>query len=91
MKWSTMLRISQINGPHRVLTLKVEGKILGPWVDELSRACAEDSLKQLSLDLSQVTFVDAAGVELLRQLLKRGVTLAACSGLVAALLHVEGR
>ena len=51
----------------------------------------QDSLKELSLDLSKVTFVDAAGVELLRQLLKRGVTLAACSGLVAELLHVEGR
>ena len=86
-----MLRISHVTGDHSTSTLKVEGKIVGPWVDELSRACAEDSPKRLSLDLSQVTFVDAAGVEMLRQLLQRGVTLAASSGLVAALLHVEGR
>ena len=86
-----MLRISEVTGEHSTWTLKVEGKIRGPWVDELSRACDENSSKKLSLDLSEVTFVDAAGVELLRKLLQRGVTLAACSGLVAELLHVEGR
>jgi anti-anti-sigma regulatory factor len=88
-----VLRISQVTGHDLIPTLKVEGKLRGPWVDELARAC--DELKGfpgcVSLDLSAVTFVDTAGVELLRLLLRRGVTLAACSGLVAELLQVESR
>jgi ABC-type transporter Mla MlaB component len=88
-----MLRISQVNGHDLNPTLKVEGKLHGPWVAELARACAESpcSLEFLSLDLSAVSFVDGSGVELLRGLLSRGVTLAACSGLVAELLRVKGQ
>jgi ABC-type transporter Mla MlaB component len=88
-----MLRISHVNAHDLVPTLKVEGKLRGPWVAELARACDElpCSVECLSLDLSAVTFVDSPGVELLRGLLARGVTLAACSGLVAELLHLEGR
>lgn len=88
-----MLRISQAAGHDSPPTLRVEGKLHGPWVAELARACAElsGSLEGLSLDLAAVTFVDGPGVELLRGLLARGVTLSACSGLVAELLHGEGR
>lgn len=80
-----MLRISQVKGDDLIPTLRVEGKLRGPWVAELARACDElqGSLGRVSLDLSAVTFVDTAGVELLRLLLVRGVTLSACSGLVA--------
>ena len=40
-------------------TLKLEGKILGPWVDELSRVCEErrSAPNGLRLDLAAVTFV----------------------------------
>jgi ABC-type transporter Mla MlaB component len=88
-----VLRISQVKGDDSIPTLKVEGKLRGPWVAELARACDElqGSSGCVSLDLSAVIFVDTAGVELLRALLGRGVTLAACSGLVAELLHTEGR
>jgi anti-anti-sigma regulatory factor len=85
-----MLRISQINDRESIAILKVEGKLRGPWVAVLERAC-RDSLGRLRLDLSAVTFVDHAGVELLRGLIARGVTLAACSALVVELLHREGR
>jgi ABC-type transporter Mla MlaB component len=88
-----MLRITRVHGRHTAPTLRLEGKLLGPWVAELARACAElpCSSSPLRLDLSAVTFVDDPGVQLLRDLLGRGVTLAACSGLVAELLHGEGR
>jgi hypothetical protein len=88
-----MLRISQINSDDLVTRLKVEGKLQGPWVSVLARACDElpCSSESLSLDLSAVNFADGAGVELLRGLIARGVTLAACSGLVAELLHGEVR
>jgi ABC-type transporter Mla MlaB component len=71
--------------------LRLEGKLLGPWVPELLRVCNElsCSVDLLHLDLSTVTFVDGAGVALLRDLLGRGARLVACSCLVADLLHLE--
>lgn len=88
-----MLRITHVNGPDSAPTLKVEGKLVGPWVAELGRACGgpADRGGVRSLDLSAVTFVDRAGVTLLRELLEHGTTLAACSGLVAELVRAEGR
>jgi ABC-type transporter Mla MlaB component len=88
-----MLRITHAPGRDSVSTLRLEGKLLGPWVAELARVCDEVSGSPdcLRLDLSAVTFADGPGVALLRDLLGRGVTLAACSGLVAELLHLESR
>jgi ABC-type transporter Mla MlaB component len=88
-----MLRITCVTGRDSAPTLRLEGKLLGPWVAELGRVCDElpCPVGRLGLDLSAVTFVDGPGVALLRDLLGRGATLAACSGLVAELLHLEGR
>jgi ABC-type transporter Mla MlaB component len=88
-----MLRITHAPGDDSVLTLRLEGKLLGPWVQELARSCDELPCPRdcVRLDLSAVTFVDAPGLTLLRDLLGRGVTLAACSGLVAELLRLESR
>ncbi len=86
-----MLRITHTRGHDSISTLRLEGKLLGPWVTELARSCNElpCSPDCLRLDLSAVTFVDGPGVALLRDLIGRGATLAACSGLVAELLHME--
>jgi ABC-type transporter Mla MlaB component len=88
-----MLRITHTNNHDSVSTLRLEGKLWGPWVTEFARSCEElpCSLERLRLDLSAVTFVDGPGVALLRDLLGRGVTLSACSGFVAELLHREAR
>ena len=88
-----MLRITQIIDQHSVPTLCLEGKLQGPWVAEFARSCETlpGSPERLRLDLSAVTFVDGPGVALLHDLLGRGVTLSACSGLVAALLNREAR
>ena len=54
------------------MTLKLEGKLIGPWIGELTREW--DSLmpfprgKKLSLDLRGMTFVDKNGVEALRRI-----------------------
>jgi ABC-type transporter Mla MlaB component len=88
-----MLRITHINAQDSVSTLRLEGKLQGPWVTEFARSCEEIlcSPDRLRLDLSAVTFVDGPGVALLSDLLGRGVTLSACSGLVAELLHKEAQ
>jgi hypothetical protein len=54
------------------MTLKLEGKLIGPWISELAREW--DKLmpfprgKKLSLDLRGMTFVDKRGVEALRRI-----------------------
>jgi ABC-type transporter Mla MlaB component len=88
-----MLRITHTNDHDSVSTLRLEGKLRGPWVTEFARSCEElpCTPDRLRLDLSAVTFVDGPGVALLRELLGRGVTVTACSGLVAQLLEMEAR
>ena len=60
------------------VTLRVEGRITGPSVEELQRACdvhtSADEVK-LSLVLADVSFADAAGIRLLKELGSRGVSL----------------
>jgi hypothetical protein len=74
---------------HPTHTIKLEGKLLGPWVDEVRKACAAgtDIPSRISLDLSAVSFVDAAGEGLLRDLLGRGIEVVASSSYVAELLR----
>ena len=86
-----MLRITRIVGAHAPPVLKLEGKLLEPWVGEVRRACAEPGacLGPLLLDLSAVTFVDAAGIDLLRELIRQGMGVTACSDFVAELLDRE--
>jgi ABC-type transporter Mla MlaB component len=86
-----MLRITHTNDRDSVSTLRLEGKLLGPWVTELAWSCEEVlcSTDRLRLDLLAVTFVDGTGVMLLRDLLGRGVILSPCSPFVAQLLQRE--
>jgi ABC-type transporter Mla MlaB component len=87
-----MLRITETaDGP--VTLLRLEGKLTGPWVEELGRACKAqaDQPVGVSLDLSAVTFVDPSGVLLLRELIDWGVCVRAASRFVAELLRQEGR
>lgn len=79
-----MLRITTVDSANHVVTLQLEGRIVGPWVDELRVAC--DALfknnRSLKLDLVRVAFADAAGIELLICLKRRGVALYAPSPLL---------
>jgi hypothetical protein len=69
-----VLRISPVEAPSSRVVLRLEGRIIGPWVAELRRAC-ETVLDQpgarLTLDLAGVTFLDPEGVALVRRLLGR--------------------
>ncbi len=84
-----MLRIDVDEPANGTATLRAEGKLVGPWVDELGRAC-EQALgagAHVTLDLARASFVDARGSALLRRLRARGVTLKGCNGLVGELLR----
>lgn len=71
--------------------LKIEGKLVGPWVDECRAACMRTTNlgPRLALDLSEITFVDADGVRLLRELVEQGVEVPVRSNFVAELLRSE--
>ncbi|HMH11997.1 MAG TPA: hypothetical protein VK578_02705 [Edaphobacter sp.] len=73
-----MLRITVVESSKLAVTLRVEGRITGAWVEELRTACnvhsSPDSV-QLSLELADISYADAAGIELLKELRNRGVGL----------------
>src|SRR4051794_15722167 len=76
---AAMLRITRMTGSEPGESLTLEGKLVGPWVAALRESC--EGRAPLRLDLAAVSFADAAGVELLRELLAVGATLV-CSALV---------
>jgi hypothetical protein len=84
-----MLRISRIESSPGEVILRLEGSLIGPWVNELRRCCAAvcNNGHQLSLDLTEVLFADSKGLELLRTLRKSNVGLAGCSPFLAEQLN----
>ena len=73
-----MLRITVVESSKIAVTLRVEGRITGPWVEELRTACKVHTFPgqvELSLELADISFADAAGIALLRELRNRGVGL----------------
>ena len=80
-----MLKIVPNENPSEVTTLHLEGQVIGPWVEELSRACEPILANgtELYLDLSSVSFVSREGVRLLWKLRDKQVALLHCSGFVA--------
>ena len=79
-----MLKISQAGKANNSVTLKLEGRVVGPWVGELRQVCEMlmSEGRALKLDLTDVTFADADGVAVLTGFKTRGVTLKNCSPFV---------
>jgi ABC-type transporter Mla MlaB component len=85
-----MLRVTQASGDQTGITLKLEGKLIEPWVSEVRQLF--DNNQQSSrhrIDLSSVSYVDHAGAELLGELVGRGVEIVASSLYVAELLRLR--
>jgi ABC-type transporter Mla MlaB component len=83
-----MLRITVVDLSESAVVLRVEGRITGSWVEELRGTCAAHAFAahafvghafpdevQLSLELSDVSFADAAGIALLKELRSGGADL----------------
>jgi hypothetical protein len=87
-----MLRITVVESSKIAVTLRVEGRITGLWVEELRTACNVHTFPdnvQLSLELADISFADAAGISLLRELRSRGVSLIQLTPFLAEQLKVE--
>jgi anti-anti-sigma regulatory factor len=85
-----MLKITMSRQDSLCRIIKLEGKLLHDWIDEVRRLFLDvDEGAFSSLDLSGLTFVDREGAELLLQLLRQGVRIESCSPFVAELLGLD--
>jgi ABC-type transporter Mla MlaB component len=76
IRGTAVLRITVVESSKIAVTLRVEGRITGPWVEELRTACNVHTVPddvQLSLELADISFADAAGIALLKELRSHGV------------------
>jgi CheY-like chemotaxis protein len=80
-----MLKISLADNGCAVTRLHLEGRVVGPWVEELKEACVRllGQGRRPQLSLADVSFVDDDGLQLLSQLRRDGVLLVECSPFVA--------
>jgi ABC-type transporter Mla MlaB component len=86
-----MLKISESRHTNHTVTLRLEGHVVGPWVEELRKLC-EPLLAgetKLMLDLAEVSFADEGGVTLLASLGRRGVMLSKPSPFLAEQLKAH--
>ena len=80
-----MLRISELENGRGKVVLKLEGRLVGPWVEELNRAYEKHSERNqpVELNLADVSYVDRSGVTLLQSLKLKNVRFQGCSPFVA--------
>ena len=80
-----MLRISLVEALDQAVTLRLEGQVRGPWVEELRQVCEQLLARGNAplLDLTDVSFIDVDGVALCRRLRARKVGILHCSPFVA--------
>ena len=86
-----MLRITPESMTDGRLQLRVEGRLGGDDITTLE-AAVQGALAvspAVVLELSDLTYVDARGIRLLRGLRDRDVRVTACSGFVAHLLEEQ--
>ncbi len=88
-----MLKISRIDGGNQAVLLKLEGRIAGPWVGEVRKACEKflDEGCLLKLNLAEISFTDGSGVAALAALRARGVSVTDCSPFLAEQLKAASQ
>jgi anti-anti-sigma regulatory factor len=86
-----MLMIRRLDASDRRRTLKLDGKLVAPWISELEAACREALAtgSPVCLDLRDLTFTDAEGARLLASVIRDGAEVIGCSGFVAEMLDLE--
>ena len=87
-----MLKITHIAEEGKASRLRLDGALSGPWVEELQRLC-ETRLEEdgsLVLDCAGLSFVDARGIGLMRNLSAQQVLLVECSPYLALQLQEAG-
>ena len=84
-----MLRI-YIHDEVPVTSFVLEGKLVGPWVEELEKgweiALAANPSRMMLVDLADVSFIDSEGRALLARMRQKGVRLLSTGILIDAIV-----
>jgi outer membrane protein len=91
----TMMKVTQVQAGDQ-LVIRVEGRLAGPWVEELERswseAAAARGAARVQVELAGVSFVDEDGKRLLAKMYRAGTPLDAAGCLTRAIVEeLEGR
>ena len=84
-----MLKVTINNHGDSVETWELEGKLSGEWVSELERCWRERDAHpsvRLQINLKTVSYIDAPGKELLKQMYGRGVEIKGCGCMIRAVV-----
>jgi len=74
-----MLKVTTAN-QNQTITIKLEGKLAGPWVEEVTRVWVDTTRAPRTgyvVDLRSVTFIDNLGKALLATMSRQGAELIA--------------
>jgi hypothetical protein len=87
-----VLRVTTITAKGSSV-LKLEGKLGGPWVDELQTCwkdvAADHHRNAIKIDLRGVSYVDHRGRNLLLRMEREGAALAECSDFIRQVLRAK--
>jgi anti-anti-sigma regulatory factor len=88
-----MLKITKVEENGTTVVLKLEGKVTEQWAALLDGECRAllRNQKTLLLDCAGVNFLDARGVDVLRNLPLNKVTIIGAPGIVTELLRTGGQ
>jgi anti-anti-sigma regulatory factor len=85
-----MMRITR-QQDGQTITLKIEGCLAGEWVNEMKRCWDEVKIgarrRAIRIDLTDVTFIDVAGRELLAQIFASGAIAGAANVMTKAVVE----
>ena len=86
----SMLKITTLTNPEST-TFRLEGRLAGPWVQELERCWGSivgtTTNHPLTVDLSAVTYVNSDGKDLLKKIHKQGAKLVASGCLTSCIVN----
>ena len=88
-----MLKITKVQENGRTVRLRLEGKVTAQWAALLDGECRSFLRhgKKVVLDCAGVDFLDEQGIDVLRHLPLKYVTLISAPGFVTELLQTGGR
>ena len=87
-RFLVMLKITEHKQGSEI-TLELEGRLAGPWVDELRETWRRTAAagQRVGLVLHQVSFIDAAGKTLLAEIVRSGASITAEGCMTKAIIE----
>ena len=84
-----MLRLTQSRSRNHEIVVRLEGQIVSDWAGVLEQECLKllDQGSHVVLDIGQVSYLDRRGVQVLRGLLQKRLTIQNGTPLVVELLE----